>query len=71
MTTQSLKVEKFPGLQKRAPADIEARATATALCEAQFALDVQLHDLRSEFLHRESKLRTEFLERVAAIGLAL
>jgi hypothetical protein len=37
------------------------------LRDAQYALDVQLHDLRSEFLHREGKLRQEFLDKVAEI----
>lgn len=61
------KVEKFPGLTKIAPQNIEARTTETALRDAQYALDVQLHDLRTEFLHREGKLRQEFLDQVAAI----
>jgi hypothetical protein len=38
-----------------------------ALRDAQLALDVQLHHLRSEFLHREAKLRQEYLDRVAEI----
>ena len=63
----ALKIEKFPGLAKIAPANIEARTTESSLRDAQYALDVQLHDLRTEFLHRESKLRTEYLERVAQI----
>jgi hypothetical protein len=66
MPTQ-LKVEKFPGLARIAPANIEARTTESALRDAQYALDIQLHDLRAEFIHRESKLRTEYLERVAQI----
>jgi hypothetical protein len=28
---------------------------------------VQLHDLRTEFLHKEGKLRQEFLDQVVAI----
>jgi hypothetical protein len=45
-------------------------ATEQALRDAQFALDVQLHDLRTEFLHRESKLRQDYLDRVAEITAA-
>ena len=67
-TTMAIaKVEKFPGLQRIAPANIEARSTETALRDAQYALDVQLHDLRTEFISRESKLWQEFLDRVAEI----
>lgn len=66
MATQ-LKVEKFSGLQRVAPANIEGRATESALRDAQYALDIQLHDLRSEFISRESKLRQEFLDAVARI----
>jgi hypothetical protein len=40
------------------------------LRDAQFALDVQLHNLRSEFLSRESKLRQDYLDRVAEITAA-
>lgn len=43
-------------------------STMDELRAAQFALDVQLHDLRTEFLNREAKLRDEYLERVAAIA---
>jgi hypothetical protein len=63
----TLKVREFPGLTKLAPANIEAHETEQALRNAQYNLDVQLHDLRAEFLHRESKLRQEFLDRVAQI----
>jgi len=63
----ALKVKEFPGLQRIAPQTIEAHTTEQALRDAQYALDVQLHDLRSEFLHRESKLRQDYLDRVAEI----
>jgi hypothetical protein len=63
----SLKVEKFPGLTKVAPATIEAHSIENALRGAQFVLDMQLLDLKNEFVQRESKLRTEFLDRVARI----
>jgi hypothetical protein len=61
------KVEKFAGLTRIAPANIEARSTESALRDAQYALDIQLLDLRTEFVHRESKLRQEFLDRVNQI----
>jgi hypothetical protein len=34
----------------------------------QYAFDLQLHDLRSEFISRESKLRQAYLDRIAAIA---
>ena len=67
MTTKPV-LAKFIGLTKIAPANIEARSTETALRDAQYALDVQLHDLRTEFIHRERKLRQEFLDRVNQIA---
>jgi hypothetical protein len=66
----ALKVKDFPGLTRIAPATIEAHTTEQALRDAQYALDVQLHDLRSEFLHREAKLRQDYLNRVAEITTA-
>ena len=51
--TTGLKVKSFNGVTKIAPANIEARSTETALREAQYALDMMLHDLRSEFIQRE------------------
>jgi hypothetical protein len=47
--------------------EIEKHEMEQALRDAQFALDLQLHDLRSEFLSRESKLRQDYLDRVAEI----
>jgi hypothetical protein len=61
------KVREFTGLAKIAPANIEARSTETALRDEQYAFDLQLLDLKNEFVHRESKLRAEFLERVNQI----
>jgi hypothetical protein len=58
-----LKVKPFPGVQKIGPEHIEKRAMEDELRAAQLALDVQLHDLRTEFLHREAKLRDEYLGR--------
>lgn len=63
----ALKLDKFHGLTRVAPANIEARSTESALRDAQYALDLQLLDLKNEFVHRESKLRQEYLDRVAEI----
>jgi hypothetical protein len=52
----ALKVKPYPGLQRIAPETIE-----------KHELDVQLHDLRSEFLQHEGKLRQDYLDRVAQI----
>jgi hypothetical protein len=38
----ALKVKEFPGLQRIAPATIEAHTTEQALRDAQYALDLQL-----------------------------
>lgn len=61
------KLKEFPGVQRIAPANIEAHETEQALRDATFTFEIQLHDLRSEFLHRESKLRDDYLSKVAAI----
>ena len=63
----SLKVEKFPALQRAAPERIEKNEMEQALRAAQYALDCQLIDLKNEFLAREGKLRQEFLDRVNQI----
>jgi hypothetical protein len=63
----ALKIREFPGVARIAPETIEKSEMEQALRSAQYALDVQLHDLRSEFLHRESKLRQDYLDRVAEI----
>jgi hypothetical protein len=63
----TLKVKPYPGLQRIAPETIEKHDLEQQLRAAQYALDVQLHDLRTEFLHRESKLRQDYLDRVAQI----
>src|SRR5580704_7598374 len=55
------KVKDFPGLQHIATENIEKHSLEQQLREAQYDLDVQLHDLRSEFLHRENKLRDTYL----------
>jgi hypothetical protein len=62
-----LKVEKFSGLQRAAPERIEKNEVESALRSAQAAYDYQLLDLRNEFVQRESRLRQEFLDRVAQI----
>jgi len=69
-TMGELKVKPYPGLTRIAPQTIEAHTTEQALRDAQFALDVQLHELRSEFLMREGKLRQDYLDRVAEITTA-
>jgi hypothetical protein len=61
------KLKEFTGLQRAAPERIEKNEIEQALRSAQYALDVQLLDLKNEFLAREGKLRQEFLDRVAAI----
>jgi hypothetical protein len=66
----ALKVKEFPGLQRIAPETIEKHSLEQALRDAQYALDLQLHDLRSEFLMREGKLRADYLARVAEITSA-
>jgi len=66
----ALKVKEFPGLQRIAPETIERHETAQALRDATFAFETQLHDLRSEFLHRESKLKQDYLDRVSEITTA-
>jgi len=63
----ALKIKEFPGLTRVAPETIERHTMEQALRDAQYALDVQLHDLRSEFLMREGKLRQDYLDRVAQI----
>jgi len=67
MTTQSLKVERLPGVPKLAPANIEAHTVETALLAEAYAFDMQMLDLKNEMVQRESKLRAGFLARVAAI----
>jgi hypothetical protein len=48
-------------------ASIEKNDIEQALRSAQFKLDRMLHDLRGEFIARESKLRDEYLTEVAEI----
>ena len=62
-----LKVEKFPSPQRAAPERVEKHELESALRAAQVAYDYQLHDLRSEFLMREGKLREEYLNRINQI----
>jgi hypothetical protein len=66
----ALKIREFPGVARIAAETIEKHGMEQQLRDAQFALDVQLHDLRSEFLHREGKLRQDYLDRVAEITAA-
>jgi hypothetical protein len=46
---------------------IEANSVEQALRAAQFRFDRALHDLRSEFIVRENKLRDEYLAEVSEI----
>jgi hypothetical protein len=57
----ALKVKEFPGFTRSAPETIEKNEMEQALHAAQFKFDRMLHDLRSEFIARESKLRNEYL----------
>jgi hypothetical protein len=66
-TTTKPIVAKFPGLARTAPAMIERNDSAQQLLAAQYTLETHLHDLRSEFLAREDKLRQEYLGHVAQI----
>jgi hypothetical protein len=68
--TTGLKIKPFNGVTRIAPETIEKHGLEQQLRSAQYALDVQLHDLRSEFLHREAKLRQDYLNRVAEITTA-
>ena len=62
------KLREFPGLTKIAPETIEKNEMEQALRSAHFKLDRMLHDLRSEFIARESKLRDEYLAEVNEIA---
>lgn len=61
------KLKEFSAVQRAAPERIELHEQESALRSAQYALDVQLMDLKNEFLAREGKLRQEFLDRVNQI----
>jgi hypothetical protein len=56
----ALKPKAYPGVQLLAAASIEANSVEQALRAAQFRFDRALHDLRSEFIVRENKLRDDF-----------
>jgi hypothetical protein len=64
----ALKPKAYPGVQLLAAASIEANGIEQALRAAQFRLDRNLHDLRSEFIVRENKLRDDYLSEVAEIA---
>jgi hypothetical protein len=66
----ALKPKAYPGVQLLAAASIEANSVEQALRGAQFRFDRALHDLRSEFIVRENKLRDEYLAEVAEITAA-
>ena len=63
----ALKVKEFPGLSRIATEAIEKHETAQALRDATFAFEAQLFDLKNEFLHREAKLRDDYLAKVTSI----
>jgi len=63
----ALKPKAYPGVQLLAAASIEANNVEQALRGAQFRFNRALHDLRSEFIVRENKLRDEYLAEVAEI----
>jgi hypothetical protein len=63
----ALKPKAYPGVQLLAAASIEANSVEQALRAAQFRLDRAMHDLRSEFIVRENKLRDDYLAEVAEI----
>jgi hypothetical protein len=66
----TVKPKAYPGVQLLAAASIEANSVEQALRAAQFRFDRALHDLRSEFIVRENKLRDEYLAEVAEITAA-
>ena len=61
------RVEKFTGVQKLAPEHIEKNEVEQALRAAQFTYDRLIHDLRSEFIAREAKLRDAYLAETREI----
>jgi hypothetical protein len=70
MATTALKPKAYPGVQLLAAASIEANSVEQALRGAQFRFDRALHNLRSEFIVRENKLRDDYLAEVAEITAA-
>jgi hypothetical protein len=70
MAATALKSKAYPGVQLLAAASIEANSVEQALRGAQFRFDRALHDLRSEYIVRENKLRDEYLAEVAEITAA-
>jgi hypothetical protein len=63
----ALKVKDFPGLTRVAPQTIESHSLEQALRDETFAYEMLLHDLRSEFIAREQKLRESYLAKMNAI----
>ena len=63
-----LKVKAWPGVQMIASKSIATNAVEQSLRAAQFELDCALHDLRSEFIARENKLKDAYLATVAEIS---
>jgi hypothetical protein len=63
-----VKVKAWPGVQYVAAKNIATNATEQSLRAAQYELDLALHDLRSEFIAREGKLKDAYLQTVAEIS---
>jgi hypothetical protein len=65
----ALKINRIPAPRWSAKRRSK-RTISSNLRSAQFKLDRMLHDLRGELSARESKLRDEYLDRVAEITAA-
>jgi hypothetical protein len=65
--SSTVKVRDFPGLTRVAPQTIESHSLEQALRDETFAYEMLLHDLRSEFIAREQKLRESYLAKMNAI----
>jgi hypothetical protein len=57
----TLKVREFNGVTRIAPEIIESHSLEQALRDETFAYEMLLHDVRSEFIAREQKLRESYL----------
>ena len=67
MGARNRQPKPYPGVQLLAAESIEANNAEQALRAAQFRFDRALHDLRSEFIVRENRLRDRFLAEVAEV----
>jgi hypothetical protein len=66
----ALKVKPSPGVALVAKEAIAKNEVERALRASQFKLDRMLHDLRTEFIARENKLRDDYLAEVQEIAAA-